>query len=211
MTGFVNDQAELTHYDLQVDAYVTGAGQEDAFRRNLIKEIKLKDGSYGIRYDVSGSTIEISDGKYGGERTPAKTGEVTGRKLTAMSDADARVVNSSLSSLLPAISYSAGESYETAQKNWKDDSCVEVVYRAPKTELKTGESVDVSAETVHLQDKSKVNARLDAEAIAGTVAPDSQNATPGATFTFTKEGDGNSYLTVKSVSKRGIGRGDITF
>jgi hypothetical protein len=30
LIGFVSDEAELTHYDLQVDAYVTNSGQEDA-------------------------------------------------------------------------------------------------------------------------------------------------------------------------------------
>jgi hypothetical protein len=68
LIGFVSDEAELTHYDLQVDAFVTNSGQEDAFKRNLTKEIKLKDGRYGIRYDIKGNTVEVSDGKYGGER-----------------------------------------------------------------------------------------------------------------------------------------------
>jgi hypothetical protein len=79
LTGYVNHRAELTHYDLQLDAYTTSAGQEEAFRRNLIKEVKLKDGRYGLHYDIAGNTIEISDGTYGGERTPAKLGKVTAR------------------------------------------------------------------------------------------------------------------------------------
>ncbi|HLM62402.1 MAG TPA: hypothetical protein VK308_16490, partial [Pyrinomonadaceae bacterium] len=62
-----------------------------------------------------------------------------------------------------------------------------------------------------LQDKSKVNARLDAEPAGGTLSPESQAGAPGATFTFTKEGEGKSYFTVKTVSKRGIGEGSITF
>jgi hypothetical protein len=113
--------------------------------------------------------------------------------------------------MVPAIWNSANDTYESAQKNWKDGGCVEVICKAPKTELKMGETINISAETVHLQDKSKVNARLDAEPAGGTLSPESQAAAPGATFTFTKESEGKSYFTVKSVSKRGIGEGGITF
>jgi hypothetical protein len=101
--------------------------------------------------------------------------------------------------------------YESAQENWKNGGCVEVICKAPKSEMKTGETIAVSAETVHLQDKSKVNARLNAEANPGILMPESQAGTPAGTFTFTKEGEESSYFTVKSVSKRGIGETSIKF
>jgi hypothetical protein len=210
MTGTVNDEAEFQNYDFEVDAYATNAGYNDALLRNLTKEVKLKDGRYGIHYDVKGNTIEISDGTYGGERTPAKIGKATARTLTPMPNAEIEVVSSAIGPMVPAIWVQANEMYEQAQENWKNGGCVEVICKAPKSELKMGESVDISAETVHLQDKNKVNARIDAEA-PGPITPESQNATPGATFTFTKENEDDSYVTVKSVSRRGIAEGSITF
>ncbi|HEX8237637.1 MAG TPA: hypothetical protein VF600_16890 [Abditibacteriaceae bacterium] len=211
LTGHVNDQAEMTHYDLQLDAYTTNAGYEDALKRDLIKEIKIKDGKYGLHYDVTGNTIEVSDGTYRGNRTPAKMGKATAHTLTPMSGADTTVIRSAISPMVPSIWNSANDMYETAQENWKNYGCVEVSCKAPKQSLKPGEEVTISTETVHLKDGGKIKAELSAEAYPGAVTPEAQSGAPGATFTFTKEGEGSAYFNVKSVSKRGIGKGDIQF
>jgi hypothetical protein len=113
LKGYVNDQAEMTHYDLQLDAYTTNAGYEDALKRNLVKEVKIKDGKYGLHYDVTGNTIEVSDGKYGGEYTAAKIGKATAHTLTPMSDADTRLVVRPLGRMVPAIWHSANDMYES--------------------------------------------------------------------------------------------------
>lgn len=211
LTGYANDQAEMTHYDLVLDAYTTNTGYEEALRRNLIKEIKIKDGRYGLHYDIPGNTLEISDGKYGGKRTPAKMGTATAQKLTQMNDADAATVSKAISPMVPSIWNSANEMYKTAERNWKNYGCVEVVSKVAKTTLKPGEEIVISSETVHLQDGSKINAQMTAEAYLGQVTPESQRATPGANFTFTQEGEEKSTFFVQSVSKRGIGRGDVEF
>ena len=211
LKGQVNDQAELTHYDLEVDGYTTNSGYEDALRQNIIKEIKIKDGRYGIKYSIPGNTIEISDGKYGGERTPAKMGKASARKLTPMSDAEAKLVDSAIGKMIPAIWNSANEMYKSAERNWKNYGCVEVVCKVPKTTLESGEEIVISAESVHLQDKTKINAQMNAEAYQAQITPESQAAKPGAAFTFTQEGEENSYFSVMSVSKRGIGKGDVEF
>ncbi len=211
LKGYVNDQAEMTRYDLQLDAYTTNAGYEDALKRDLIKEIKIKDGKYGLHYDVTGNTIEVSDGTYGGERTPAKIGKATAHALTPMSGADATVISSAIGPMVPAIWNSANDMYKNAQESWKNYGCVEVSCKAPKQSLKPGEEVTISAETVHLKDGGKIKAELSAEAYPGAVAPESQSGAPGATFTFTKEGEESAYFNVKSVSKRGIGKGEIQF
>jgi hypothetical protein len=211
LTGYVNDEATLTHYDLVLDAYTTNSGYEDALRQNIIKEIKIKDGRYGLHYDIPGNTIEISDGKYGGKRTPAKMGEATARKLTAMNDADTELIGKAIGPMVPSIWNSANEMYKSAEKNWKKNGCVEVVSKVPKTVLKPGEEIVISAETVHLQDKSKVNAEFSTEAYEGQITPESQSGNPEATFTFTQEGEGSPFVSLKSVSKRGIGEADVEF
>jgi hypothetical protein len=211
LTGRVSDEAVLTHYDLQLDAYATNTGYEDALRRNVIKEIKIKDGRYGIHYDIRGNTIEVSDGKYGGQRTPAKMGKAEARKLTPMSDAETTLIGSAIGPMVPSIWNSANEMYQSAQKNWRNYGCVEVVCKAPKLTLEPGEQVEIRAETVHLAEGGKVNAQLSAEAYQGSATPESQRGAPAATFTFTQEGEGASSFYVESISRRGIGKGDVEF
>lgn len=211
LTGHVDDSAELTHYDLVLEAYTTNSGYEEALRRNVIKEVKIRDGRYGLRYDIPGNTIEWSDGRYGGERTPAKMGKAEARLLTPMSDAESTLVGKAVGPMVPSIWNSANEMYKSAEKNWQNYGCVEVICRAPKLTLEPGEEVNVSAETVHLSEGGKVNAQLKAEAYGGQATPESQRGAPGATFTFTQEGEGNSTFHVESISKRGIGRGDVEF
>jgi hypothetical protein len=211
LTGFVDDEAKMTNYDLQLDAYTTNSGYEAALKEGLIKEIKIKDGRYGLHYDIPGNTIEISDGKYGGNRTPAKMGKATARKLTPMNDADAELVSKAIGPMVPSIWNSANEMYKTAERHWRNYGCVEVVAKVPKLALETGEEVRISTETVHLQDSTKINSQMTGEAYEGEITPEQQAAKPGATFTFTRTGEGAGSFHVESISKRGIGKGDVEF
>ena len=211
LTGYVNDAAVMTHYDLRLDAYTTNGGYEEALRRDVVREIKIRDGRYGLHYDIPGNTIEVSDGKYGGKRTPAKMGKAEARKLTPMTDAETTLVGSAIGPMVPSVWNSANEMYKSAERNWRNYGCVEVVCRAPKLALKPGEEVAVTAETVHRSEGGKLSARLNAEAYNAQITPESQEGAPGATFTLTQEGEENASLSVESVSKRGIGRGDVEF
>ncbi|HEX8736160.1 MAG TPA: hypothetical protein VF721_12605, partial [Pyrinomonadaceae bacterium] len=206
LTGYVDDQAEMKHYDMQFETTTTNAGYENALNRKLIKEIKLKDGSYELDFDIAGNTLEISDGTYGGKRTPAKIGKTVGRKITPMPDADAKTLGSAIGPMVPSVWNSANEMYKSAERNWQNYGCVEVICKTPKTTLKNGEEITISTETVHLQDGGKINAQLSASAYPGQVTPESQSAAPGANFTFTNEAtEDHSTFMVRSTSKRGIG------
>ena len=211
LTGHVDDDAKMMHYDLQLDAYTTNSGYEAALKEGLIKEIKIKDGRYGLHYDIPGNTIEVSDGKYGGKRTPAKMGDATARKLVPMNDADTELVGKAIGPMVPSIWNSANEMYKTAERHWRNYGCVEVTAKVPKLELERGDEVRISAETVHLQDNTKINAQMTGEAYEGEITPEQQAAKPGATFTFTQTGEGAGSFHVESVSKRGIGKGDVEF
>ena len=211
LTGQVDDEAKMAHYDLQLDASTTNSGYEAALKEGLIKEIKIKDGRYGLHYDIPGNTIEVSDGKYGGKRTPAKMGEATARKLTPMNDADTELIGKAIGPMVPSIWNSANEMYKTAERHWRNYGCVEVAAKVPKLELESGEEVRISTETVHLQESTKINAKMTGEAYEGEITPEQQAAKPGATFTFTRTGEGAGSFHVESVSKRGIGKGDVEF
>ena len=211
LTGHVDDEAKMKHYDMVLDAYTTNSGYETALKQGLIKEIKIKDGRYGLHYDIAGNTIEISDGKYGGQRTPAKMGKADARKLTPMNDADTELVGKAIGPMVPSIWNSANEMYKSAERHWRTYGCVEVVSKVPKFAIEPGEAVAISTETVHLQDASKISARMTGEAYEGEITPEQQTAKPGATFTFTRTGEGDASFHVESVSRRGIGKGDVEF
>ncbi len=101
LVGYVDDQAEMKHYDMQFETRTTNSGYEPALNRKLIKEIKLKDGSYELDFEIPGNTPETSDGTYGGKRTPAKIGKMIGRKITPMPDADAKTLGSAIGPMVP--------------------------------------------------------------------------------------------------------------
>jgi hypothetical protein len=139
-------------------------------------------------------------------------GETKGNLLTQISDADGKTVGESIGKMIPSIWISANEMYKSAERSWKNYGCVEVICKAPKTTLKPGEEIIVSTETLHLQDGSKVNAQLNAEGYPAQVTPESQNGAPSATFTFTNEAtEDHTTFMVKSISKRGIGEGEVEF
>jgi hypothetical protein len=211
LSGRVNDEAILTHYDMQVEAHVTNTGYETALERGVINEIKLKDGRYGLRYGISGNTIEISDGKYGGHRTPAKMGTVDARTITPMTDAVTETVGKAIGPMIPSIWNSANEMYKSAQRSWRNYGCVEVVCKVPKLDLEDGEQVVISAESVHIFEKTKLNAQLKGEAFGGEVTPEEEAGEPDVTFAFTRSGEDDASFEVTSISKRGIGKGDIEF
>lgn len=211
LKGFVDDKAEMTHYDVGLDAYLENSGYEEALRRTLVKDIKINDGRYGLHYDIAGNTLEVSDGTYGGKRTPAKLGKVTATLLTSMTDAQTNTVGSAFGPMVPSIWNAANEVYKSARSNWRHYKCVDVVGTAAKTILEPGEEVTVSARTVSSQDGGDVNADMTASAYPGRVLPESRRASPTATFTFTQEGEENSTVDFESVSKRGIGRGEVEF
>ena len=81
----------------------------------------------------------------------------------------------------------------------------------PRTTLKQGDEIAVSTQTVHLQDGGTVNAELKAESYQSEVTPEEQAATPDAKFILTQTGEEGAMFTVESVSKRGIGKGDVDF
>nr|CAA9283944.1 hypothetical protein AVDCRST_MAG63-3801 [uncultured Armatimonadetes bacterium] len=102
-----------------------------------------------------------------------------------------------------------------ASAYWQAGHCVEVacVKGAEKRKLEPGERVVLVEETRHKLDKGKVNAKLDAQVRGGTITPARQPGAPQATFTYTapaKKGQ-PGVVRVTSVSRRGIGWGEIAF
>jgi hypothetical protein len=210
-TGHVDDEAEMTHYDLEAEAVETIEGYDDAAARELLTDVTFKDGTYRLRYEMTGNKIEINKTAEGGTRVPAKMGKIVVKMVPGANVEDVKRTDKAAGALVAGVWNHTNDMYKAARSHWRNYGCVEIQCRVPKKVLKNGERVLVEAETVHKQDAGKVNARLEGGALDASVTPETQQGTPLAKFTYT-HGDGEkSDFTVESFSKRGIGIGGVEF
>lgn len=209
--GQVDDDAEMTHYDLEAEAVETIAGYDDAAARKLMTDVTFKDGTYRLRYEMTGNKIEINKTAEGGPRIPAKMGKIVVKMVPGSNAEDVKRTDKAAGALVAGIWNHTNDMYKAARSNWRNYGCVECVPRTPKSRLKKGERVVIEVETVHKRDSSKVNARLEAGALDAAVTPETQQGTPSAKFTYTHGDLEKSDFTVESFSKRGIGIGGLEF
>jgi hypothetical protein len=210
-TGHVDDEAEMTHYDLEAEAVETIAGYDDAAAKKLMTDVTFKDGTYRLRYEMSGNKIEINKTAEGGPRIPAKMGKIVVKMVPGSNPEDVKRTDKAAGALVAGIWNHTNDMYKAARSNWRNYGCVECVPRAPKSRLKKGEWLVIEVETIHKRDSSKVNARLEAGALDAAVTPENQQGTPAAKFTYTHGDLEKSDFTVESFSKRGIGIGGLEF
>ncbi|HEX9959979.1 MAG TPA: hypothetical protein VGB00_03550, partial [Pyrinomonadaceae bacterium] len=210
-TGYVDDDAEMTHYDLEAEAVETISGYDDAAARKLMTDVTFKDGAYRLRYEMTGNKIEINKTAEGGPRIPAKMGKIVVKMVPGSNVEDVKRTDKAAGALVAGVWNHTNDMYKAARSHWRNYGCVEVVPKAPKTRLKKGEQIAITAETVHKQDAGKVNARLEAGALDATVTPETQQGTPSAKFTYTHGDLEKSDFTIESFSKRGIGIGGLEF
>lgn len=210
-TGQVDDEAEMTHYDLEAEAVETIAGYDDAAARKLMTDVTFRDGTYRLRYEMTGNKIEINKTAEGGPRIPAKMGKIVVKMVPGSNPEDVKRTDKAAGALVAGIWNHTNDMYKAARSNWRNYGCVECVPKAPKSRLKKGERVRIEVETVHKQDSSKVNARLEAGALDAAVTPETQQGTPSARFDYAHGDLEKSDFTVESFSKRGIGIGGLEF
>lgn len=207
LRGVVNDAAELTHFDLEGTVTETTSGYARAERLGLIENSQYADGtkqvSYQIKNNKPGTPVE---NEYGFTKTVGKKmGDVKATIPPGVTEAEARRIDKIASYGIVWIYEQAGMYYKAAENHWRYYGCVEIALTAPKTKLLPAERIDVSAETVHKHDKSKVNAELTLKAATDSATPEKENGTPQVKFTLTAPPKGaNAMIIVESVSRRGI-------
>lgn len=209
--GQVDDDAEITHYDLEAEAVETIAGYDDAAAKRLMTDVTFKDGTYRLRYEMTGNKIEVNKTAEGGPRIPAKMGKIVVKMVPGSNPEDVKRTDKAAGALVAGIWNHTNDMYKAARSHWRNYGCVECVARAPKSRLKNGERLVIEVETTHKQDSSKVNARLEAGALDAAVTPETQQGTPSAKFSYTHGDQEKSDFTVESFSKRGIGIGGLEF
>lgn len=203
--GFVGDDAQLTHYDLTGEVIETTSGFDRAKRLEMIDETSAADGTRQF-------TLSVAGNKFDGVSSKSAVGEVREGSTAHLSNAELNRMVDFTDQALPMTLIGADNGFATSRTNWQGGFCVDVSLAAPKETLKPGEKITVSAETVHKFDRSKIDANLEATGYA-EVSPANQRAQPSARFNLTAGIDENfsAEITVKSVSRRGIGAKTLKF
>lgn len=187
ITGYVDDNAELTHFDLNGTTSENGVNQVSF----SVEESKITATSAGTTQQGR-TMVNVSPNL--DAQNPERLGQTTG-------------------SAVKSIFEQASGKLRAARQQWRSGACVEVKLSAPKTTLSAGEKIVVTAESRHKLEKIAIPAKLLKKEASASATPDEQRGIPQARFTLTAPTQSNqkALLVVESVSKRGIGLGKLEF
>lgn len=213
VTGYVNDDAVFTHFDIKGAVTGTMTGYDRARQRKLAEVgDEFYDGSRRIVFSITGSKPpQEAESEYGSKKTiPAEFGKVIATSPDALTAGQIDLITQFARWGLQAGFGQLEPLMKISVSKWRNGTCVDVELTAPKNALQPGEEVDVKAVSVSKQDLSKFDARLEGRGSA-SVTPTDQMGAPEAIYALTATGDGTAGITVRSVSRRGIGFGLLEF
>lgn len=205
--GYVNDDAELTHYDITGAAVEAVSGYDRAERLDLIKNRELFDGTKSIEYAITNSKPgKPVQNEFGFTKTVGRDmGNIAAKLGPGTTMEDARRVGKIGGLHAAYLSEQALEALELARGQWRHEGCVQVKLTAPKMKLAPGELIDVTAATIQKWEKTSVNADLRMTAATKSATPENQRGEPSAVFQLTAPAKGeNAMIMVESKSRRGI-------
>lgn len=207
VTGYVNDDAEMTHFDLKGTAIEKTIGFDRALRLGMVTSTNgITDGTRSMFVQFDGNTPPSSlKDEYG--RTTDVTPELgkgTSKPLPTNTEADNERLAKATVSATGAFVIDLGLLMRSSISRWQNYECVSIKCTAPKTALAPNQSVDVTAVSVSTLDQSRFNAKLNGTGTQ-TVTPGDQNGTPSAIYSLTAPEKEKATFIVKSVSRRGIG------
>ena len=205
--GYVNDTAELTHYDITGTAVESISGYDRAERLDLISDPEFSDGTRSLEYAITNSKSgKPVKNEYGFTKTVGREfGDLAVKLGPGTTLDDARRVDKAGGLHAAYLAEQALQALEMARGQWQYDGCVAIKLAAPKNRLVPGEMVDVTAETVHKWDKKSVNADLRLAAATESATPDNQRGKASAVFQLTAPAKGSAgKIIVESKSRRGI-------
>jgi hypothetical protein len=212
--GYVDDAAELTHFETVGTGVETVSGYDRAARLDLIDDPEFVDGTNGVEYRITnGKPGKPVKDAYGFTRTVGRDlGDLAVKVPPGVSIADATRVDKNTGRQAGILSEQSLEALQTARGRWRYGACVDIKFTAPKTRLRPGETVDVTTETVHKWDKSGVNALLHLAAATQSATPEEQRGESSAIFSLSAPAKGaKASILVESTSRRGIALDDLHF
>lgn len=207
VTAYVNDDAEMTHFDLKGTAIEKTLGFDRARRLDLITSTNgVTDGTRSTFIQFENNTPPRSvESEFGGKRSvSAELGNGTSKPLPTNTSADNLRLDQASRLASEAFVIDLDLLMRSSISRWQNYECVTVKCTAPKTSLMPNESVDVAAVSVSNLDQSKFNAKLNGTGTR-SVTPEVQDAKPSAIYSLTAPDKEKATLIVKSVSRRGIG------
>lgn len=210
ITAYVNDNAEMTHFDMIGVVSENILGFDRALRLDMIQSANgFEDGKRSISYKITGNTppSETAPDQYGFKRNiSSEFGTVTSKLFGINTNEEAERIVEIGRNGLGGMMIHLEMLMRSSISNWQNGECVEVECKAAKNSLKPNEAVDVTAVSVSKQDLGKFNAKLKASGTQ-TVTPAEQNGAPSAIYNLTAPSKDKATIVVRSVSKRGIGLG----
>lgn len=207
VTGYVSDDAEMTHFDLKGTVIEKKLGFDRAVRMGMIESAGGNvDGTRSAFVQFDGNTPPTtSKGEYGMSRNVSPTlGRETFKPLPTNTDADSQRLREVASSASGAFITDLDLLMRSSISRWQNYECVGVKCTPAKTVLAPNESVEVTAESFSELDKSRFNAKLNAMGTE-TVTPAEQEGKPTAVYSLKAPDKEKATIIVKSVSRRGIG------
>jgi len=207
-TGYVNDAAEMTHFDLEGTTVETMLGYDRALDHGIIDDNKgIEDGKSTVTIERKNNTSPPSASEGG----PIYGNIVFGpwKMLTydQLSDTTQRRMGEFLAHGFNGIMLEVEPLMRMSIRRWQNGECVDVECVSAKPALKAGETVEITATANSKLDLSKINGDQKAFGTE-SVTPEEQRGEPSAVYTLTAPKAGETaYIGVTSTSKRGIGSG----
>ncbi len=202
VTAYVNDNAEMTHFDMIGVVTENVLGYDRALRLDLIQSANgFADGKRSISYKITGNTppSESAPDQYGLKRhISPELGTVTSKLFGINSDEELNRIVEAGRGGLAMIMLNLEFHMRAAISGWQGGECVNVECTAAKTSLKPNELIEVNAVSVSLQDLDKFNAKLKASGTE-TGTPEEQSGSPNAVYTLTAPQKGKALFLVRSV------------
>jgi hypothetical protein len=210
ITGFVNDDAEMTHFDMEGVISEKIIGLDRAVRLGLVAEKPgFKDGSASIVYNVDNNKPPVR-GSSGTSDTDITIGNVKAKVFGIETEEQDSRIAKFVKWGLGINLIELNNLMRTSISRWHNGECVDVECTAPKSTLKPNEVIDVTAVSISKHDLGKFNAKLNGSGSA-SVTPSDQDGTPQAVYTLTAPAKEAGEIIVRSTSRRGIGLGLLTF
>lgn len=211
ITGYVNDDAVMTHFDMEGTATETTYGYDRALDKGIVEDTNgIIDGKGSFIINIANSTpprrVRLEGNSWDTDTDP-ELGEVKVGTYDELSEGQIDRLDKLTGSNIGMLLLDLSTLMRTSTSRWQNQECVDVECVAPKTSLKPGETVEVTATTISEQDGSKVNSPNMKAGGTQSVTPEQQAGTPAAVYTLTAPKEGKATFVVTSTSRRGIGIG----
>jgi hypothetical protein len=211
-TGYVNDAAQMTHFDLEGTSTETIFGYDRALDHGIIDDNKgFEDAKSTLIIEIKNNTAPASAATSGPNSGDIKLGPWKIQTYDQIPHKSQTRMGELLGLGFRGIMLWVDPLMRMSIKRWQGGGCVDVECVSAKPALKAGETVEITATASSKLDLSKINGDQTAFGI-DSATPEKQRGEPSAVYILTAPKAGEqAYIGVTSTSKRGIGSADWSY